>query len=144
MLFCCKIDETPDSPVCIGGYSALPLAKLLSLGIMQASLPFALAESQFCLWSLSCMFSFIVWLYLVQVLINVCPRISDIGSGLLNSYNAKDHFCIITIYSLLIVLTFAPLLLVGLVFAGILLLGISLTIVILCSKPAFSNISAVK
>ena len=56
-----------NSPLCIGGYSALLAAKLLSLGIMQAGLPFALAESQFCLWSLSCMFSFIVLLYLVQI-----------------------------------------------------------------------------
>ena len=49
----CKHDETPDSPLCIGGYSALPSAKLLALGIMQSGLLSALAEPQFCLWSLS-------------------------------------------------------------------------------------------
>ena len=49
-----------------------------------------------------------------------------------------------TIYSLHIVLTFFPATLVGLVLEGILLLGISLTIVSICVKPFFSNISAVK
>ena len=42
-----------DSPLCIGGNSALPSANLLSLGIMQAGLPSALAKPQLCLWSLS-------------------------------------------------------------------------------------------
>ena len=49
-----------DSPLCIGGYSALPSANLLSLGIMQAGLPSALAKPQLCLWSFSCMFLSIV------------------------------------------------------------------------------------
>ena len=47
------VGDVSNSPLCIGGYSALLSAKLLSLGIMQAGLSFALAESQFCLWSLS-------------------------------------------------------------------------------------------
>ena len=66
-MFYCKIDETPDSLLCIGGYSALPAAKLLSLGIMQAGFPFALAESQFCLWSLSCLFSFIAFVGMCKI-----------------------------------------------------------------------------
>ena len=53
LLFYCKINETPDSPLCIGGYSALPAAKLLALGIIQAGLLSALAEPQLCLCSLS-------------------------------------------------------------------------------------------
>ena len=45
--------DASNSPLCISGYSALPAAKLLSLGIMQSGLLSALAEPQFCLWSLS-------------------------------------------------------------------------------------------
>ena len=47
------IRDMSNSPLCIGGYSALPSAKLLALGIMQSGLLSALAEPQFCLWSLS-------------------------------------------------------------------------------------------
>ena len=42
-----------NSSLCIGGYSALPSANLLALGIIQARLPSALAEPQLCLCSLS-------------------------------------------------------------------------------------------
>ena len=42
-----------NSPLCIDGYSALPSAKLLALGITQAGLLSALAEPQFCLWLFS-------------------------------------------------------------------------------------------
>lgn len=49
-----------------------------------------------------------------------------------------------TIYSWLIVSTFSPTLLVGLFLDGIRLLGISLTMVVRCLNPHFSNISAVK
>ena len=47
-------------------------------------------------------------------------------------------------YSLVMVLTFCPVLFVGLVLEGILLFGISRTMVVECLKPTFSNISAVK
>ena len=47
------VGDVSNSPLCIGGYSALPTAKLLALGIMQAGLLSALAEPQFCLCSLS-------------------------------------------------------------------------------------------
>jgi hypothetical protein len=46
------VGDVSNSSLCIGGYSALPSANLLSLGIMQADLPSALAKSQFCLCSL--------------------------------------------------------------------------------------------
>ena len=43
------VGDMSKSPFCIGGYSALPAAKLLALGIIQAGLLSALAEPQFCL-----------------------------------------------------------------------------------------------
>ncbi len=60
----------------------------------------------------------------------------------LNCY--RSHLVIITIYSLFMVFTLLPFLLVGLVRNGIRLFGIFRTIVILCLNPFFSNISAVK
>lgn len=48
-----------------------------------------------------------------------------------------------TMYSFIIVLTLFPALFVGDVFDGILLLGMHRTIVVICAKPHFSNISAV-
>ena len=47
------IRDMSNSPLCIGGYSVLPAANLLGLGIIQARLSSALAEPQLCLWSLS-------------------------------------------------------------------------------------------
>ena len=47
------VGDVSNSPLCIGGYSALLSANLLSLGIMQAGLPSALAKPQLCLWLLS-------------------------------------------------------------------------------------------
>ena len=52
--------ETPYSHVCMGGYSYLPSANLLSLGIIQVRLSSALAESQLCLCSLSCGVSIVI------------------------------------------------------------------------------------
>ncbi len=52
-----------DSPLCIGGYSALPAANLLALGITQAHLSSALAESQLCLCSLSIGVSVVIGQY---------------------------------------------------------------------------------
>ena len=58
---------------------------------------------------------------------------------------AMDYhvFFKITIYSFVIVLTLSPGLLVGEVFDGIRLFGMQRTIVVICSNPHFSNISAV-
>ena len=47
------VGDMSNSPLCISGYSVLPVAELLLLGITQAGLLSALAEPQFCLWSLS-------------------------------------------------------------------------------------------
>ena len=47
------VGDVSNFPLCMGGYSALPSANLLSLGIMQAGLPSALAKPQLCLWSFS-------------------------------------------------------------------------------------------
>lgn len=43
---CCSVVfvcDVSNSPLCIGGYSVLPSANLLALGIIQARLPSALA-----------------------------------------------------------------------------------------------------
>ena len=56
------VGDMSNSPLCIGGYSALPSAKLLALGITQAGLLSALAEPQFCLWSLSGGVSVVIFL----------------------------------------------------------------------------------
>ena len=47
------VGDVSNLPLCIVGYSALPLANLLSLGIMQVCLLSALAEPQLCLWLFS-------------------------------------------------------------------------------------------
>ncbi len=65
-----------NSPLCIGGYSALPSAKLLALGIMQADLPSALAKSQFCLYSLSCGFSPFVLYF------RICAKIAQVDMSI--------------------------------------------------------------
>ena len=46
------VGDVSNSPLCIGGYSVLPAAKLLALSIIQAGLPSALAKPQLCLWAL--------------------------------------------------------------------------------------------
>ena len=56
------VGDMSNSPLCIGGYSALPAAELLALGITQSGLLSALAEPQFCLWSLSCGLSVVIFL----------------------------------------------------------------------------------
>ena len=48
MVFVCDVS---NSPLCIGGYSVLPVANLLAFGITQARFSFTLAEPQLCLWS---------------------------------------------------------------------------------------------
>lgn len=48
MVFVCDVS---NSPLCIGGYSALPSANLFALGVIQARLSSALDEPQLCLWS---------------------------------------------------------------------------------------------
>ena len=62
--------------LCIGGYSALPSANLLVLGIMQACLPSALAELQLCLCSFNCgVLVVIVLLFFFNSLYGHCFRI---------------------------------------------------------------------
>ena len=54
------VGDMSKLPVCIGGYSALPAANLLALGITQARFSSALAESQLCLWSFNCGVSLLI------------------------------------------------------------------------------------
>ena len=81
-----------NSPLCIGGYSALPSANLLSLGIMQAGLPSALAKPQLCSWSFNCGVSIDYWLcWLMSNMQNVYVNCSD-------SKNTPDCWCVQILY----------------------------------------------
>ena len=85
-----------DSPLCIGGNSALPSANLLSLGIMQAGLPSALAKPQLCLWSFNCGLSVVIYLSICyyQTAILQCP----VSRYLLGAFHVVHdrYFCVVT------------------------------------------------
>lgn len=89
---CIINSETPYSPLCIGGYSCLPAANLLALGIIQARLSSAPAEPQLGLCSLS--IGVFIVVCSVAVSISTISRSSGIGCcAECNSCSSLWLFC---------------------------------------------------